>query len=150
MILADADINTNFSSPVFEDKDQIKVETELRKTFRSYLIEKTLTCYSNSDRDFVTVQVLLQDSEGEFYYPIQARCKWDGKRDLSKKDTALFLLDQVAVYLNEYFMEPSTLLTIEWSSHEHSSRSYELRGQIFNKKLETMADEFLKQHDSSL
>ena len=149
MIISDTSVEINFSNPVFAEPEKNKVSDELKKMYRPHLMEKNLEIHTNYDAHFISVQLILQNSDLSFFYPIQARCKWDHKRDLSRKDSALFLLDRISSYLSEYFIDSDTFLTIEWSSLSFDSRDYEMRGQVFNKKLESLADDFLKQHEVS-
>ncbi len=98
---------------------------------------------SQQDRG-VYVKILLANQDESFFYPVEARILAEVE-ELSPRQAALFLIDYIDMYFEEFLMEEdeSLYLPIDWSDHEWDAVKFQVRGQILNRKLERMADELL-------
>ncbi len=97
--------------------------------------------------DVVFARILLRNEDDSFHYPVEARMKYKTE-EMSPREAALFLIDYVDVYLEEYFEDQGGLfLPIDWADHEYCGTEFQVRGQIFNLKVEKMADEILKKNE---
>lgn len=96
-----------------------------------------------ADNSVVTVTVLLKNNDESYFYPVEA------KIDLTEfsgdaQEAALFLLDYIALYFEEYFRDDEGVyLPIDWTAHTCEEYQFFLRGQILNQKMEKMADQLL-------
>ena len=59
-------------------------------------------------------------------------------------DECFILLDLIGEYWGEYFKDDMVTLPIDWQPYEIENGTYFLKGQIMNKNLENMADEWLE------
>ena len=95
----------------------------------------------------VEVKVVLKNADESFYYPVEARMEF-GKEDKTAREAALFLIDYIDVYFEEYFeQDGELLLPINWTAHEYDAVNFELKGQVLNMKLERWADQLIGQAD---
>jgi hypothetical protein len=105
--------------------------------------QRQFSIEGSSDSSVVAVTVLLKNAVESFYYPVE------GKIDLidfsgDALEAALFLLDYIALYFEEYFREDEGVyLPIDWTPHTCDEYQFFLRGQILNRKMESMADRLL-------
>ena len=93
----------------------------------------------------VLVKVTLENSEKTFVYPVEARIDFK-KEEMTENKSALFLIDYIDTYFEEFLLEEDEelYLPIDWAKHTYEAVEFEVRGQIKNEKLEDMADELLK------
>lgn len=94
----------------------------------------------------VFVKVLLRNEDDSFHYPVEARMKYKTE-EMSPHAAALFLIDYLDVYFEEYFEDDGLFLPIDWADHAYCGADFQVRGQIFNLKVEKMADELLKKNE---
>ena len=96
----------------------------------------------------VLVQVLLSNEDESFFYPVDARVKFEVE-EMSVNEAALFLIDYIDVYFEEFLLEEDEelYLPIDWKDFEYEAVNFQMKGQIFNKSLENMADELLRQSE---
>lgn len=94
----------------------------------------------------IYVTVLLANTEQSFYYPVEARILYEAE-ELSPRNAALFLIDYIDMYFEEFLLEEdeSLYIPIDWADHQYDAIDFQIRGQIINKMLENMADELLQQ-----
>ena len=112
--------------------------------YASYLEGRFFELESSSDQDLVHAKVLLRNKTDHFYYPVQGQIAYK-QEDLSPKDAALFLIDYIDFYFEEFFKENGDiLLTIDWSKHAFEAKEFQIKGQILNLERERLADEWLK------
>ena len=96
-----------------------------------------------AERDSNTwVQVLLRNDTDAFHYPVEARIAPCATR--APRAQAFFLLAFIDSYWEEFFEEGEDLfIPIDWSPYEYQGEKFHLRGQVFNRRAEKMADELL-------
>jgi len=92
----------------------------------------------------VYVMVLLANADQSFYYPVEARIIWENQ-DLTAHKAALFLVDYIDIYFEEFLLEEDEQMyvPIDWADHQYDAIDFQIRGQIRNRKLENQADEWL-------
>ncbi|MFY7930282.1 MAG: hypothetical protein ACOVS5_15515 [Oligoflexus sp.] len=98
----------------------------------------------------VFVTVLFANQDQSYYYPVEARVMY-GKEEMKAREAALFLLDYIDTYFEEYLLEEDEqlYLPIDWADHQYEAIEFQVRGQILNRKLEAMADEWLSRDEDA-
>ncbi|HET9238201.1 MAG TPA: hypothetical protein VFO10_13155 [Oligoflexus sp.] len=93
----------------------------------------------------VFVKVILSNQDKSYYYPVEARVLYE-KEEMQRGEAALFLLDYIDAYFDEYLTQESEeiYLPIDWADFQYEAIDFQMRGQILNLKLEELAEEFLK------
>jgi len=87
----------------------------------------------------------VKSSDAKFVYPIEARVM-HGQEEMTPREAALFLVDFVDLYLEEYFVdedEECPYLTIDWSDFDYDAVKFQMRGQIINQSVEDLGSEWL-------
>lgn len=99
----------------------------------------------------VFVKVILSNQDRSFYYPVEARVLYE-KEELQKGKAALFLIDYIDSYFEEYLTQENEeiYLPIDWADFQYEAVDFQMRGQILNMKLEELAEEFLKSDKPAL
>ena len=93
----------------------------------------------------VLVKVTLEHPDKTFVYPAEARIDFK-KEEMTANEAALFLIDYIDTYFEEFLLEEDEelYLPIDWAKHTYEAVDFEVKGQIKNEKLEDMADDLLK------
>jgi hypothetical protein len=96
----------------------------------------------------VLVRITLRNASGSYYYPVEGRLDYSNQ-DMSAHDAALFLLDYLPLYFDEFFADDEgVFLPIDWANHECDEVKFQLKGQILNLEAERLADELLNKGNS--
>ena len=94
-------------------------------------------------KDVAQVQVLLQNQDQSFYYPVDGRISAEN-HTLSLRECALAVIDFIEAYFGEYFGgDENVFLPIDWNDFSFEGIDFQLKGQVRNLKAEQMADELL-------
>lgn len=137
------DLNTKFLSQV-ECNDLADM---MQQKYGLYLDGRSFEVTAETQpADVVLVKALLRNEDDSFHYPVEARMKYKTE-EMSPREAAIFLIDYLDVYFEEYFEDDSLFLPIDWSDHVYCGTEFQVRGQIFNLKVEKMADELLKKNE---
>jgi hypothetical protein len=124
------------------ERDQLIAET-LESKYGSWLGKRYFEVATTHDGPVVIVRILLRDADKTFYYPMEGRMNF-ADQDLKEHEARDFLLDFMDSYVQEFLAGgEDTYLTIDWSTYDCDGIELQLRGQILNLKLESMADELL-------
>lgn len=93
----------------------------------------------------VFVKVILSNQDRSYYYPVEARVLYE-QEEMQKGEAALFLLDYIDAYYDEYLTQENEelFLPIDWADFQYEAIDFQMRGQILNLKLEELAEELLK------
>jgi hypothetical protein len=93
----------------------------------------------------VFVKVILSNQDRSYYYPVEARVLYE-KEELQRGEAALFLLDYIDTYFDEYLTQENEeiYLPIDWADFQYEAIDFQMRGQILNLKLEELAEQLLK------
>jgi hypothetical protein len=139
--------STDELRPILTEESTL-LEDVLNKKYAFYIKDKHFSVVARGDDSAVYVTVTLSNDDESYYYPVDARMKYKVE-EMEQGEAALFLLDYIDAYFEEYLTESEDMmLCIDWADHEYDAVNFQIRGQIFNKKLEEMADKFLKDHSS--
>lgn len=118
----------------------------LHNKYGQYIDDKTFLVEAKLENEFVYATVTLKNQDCSFYYPVETRIDFK-KEELSVNEATLFLIDYIDSYFEAYITEDEDLfLNIDWTEHNYSATSFQIKGQILNQKLENLADELLKDH----
>ena len=129
---------------VTNEECQELAETMMKK-YRIALKDRSFSVRASLQGKGVYITVLLANPEQTYFYPVEARMMY-AEEELTPREAALFLIDYVDSYFEEYLLEEDEdlFLPIDWTDHEYDAFDFQIKGQILNRKLEALADEWLK------
>ncbi|MCX6130978.1 MAG: hypothetical protein NTX25_18210 [Proteobacteria bacterium] len=98
----------------------------------------------------VFVTVTLAKPDKSYVYPVEARILYE-KEEMSRGEGAIFLIDYIDTYFEEFLYEEDEqlYLPIDWADHQYEAVDFQIRGQIRNKLLEDMADQLLNENKAN-
>jgi elongation factor P hydroxylase len=113
--------------------------------YQAALKDRSFSIDAKHEGRAVYCTVLLSNDDESFYYPVEARVLHEPE-ELSPREAALFLIDYIDTYFEEFLMEEdeSIYVPIDWADHEYDAVNFQIRGQILNRKLDEMADSILR------
>jgi len=115
----------------------------MNQKYASLLDERRFQITAQNDKGSVTVKVICENPDQSYHYPVEARIN-HVQEEMDAAEAALFLIDYVDLYFNDYFGDDEDLfLPIDWKDTQYDAVDFQIRGQVLNLKLERMADEFL-------
>jgi hypothetical protein len=127
---------------VINDRDQV-VSEMLERKYGAWLGTRYFEVLTTTEGPVVNVRLLLRDADKSYFYPIEGRMNF-AEQDLKANEARDFLLDFMDAYVQEYLSGgEETFLTIDWANYDCDGVELQMRGQILNLKLETMADELI-------
>lgn len=123
------------------------VTTELAhlmdKKYAGYRRDRNFSIAARRDYDRVSVAVVLRNSNEHFYYPVEGRLNFVDET-MKPEEAAFFLIDYIDLYFNEFFTEEENVwIPIDWAKFEYEATDFELKGQVYNKYAEGLADKLL-------
>lgn len=133
---------------VLTEEERFNLSKILNTKYASYLEGRFFEIIAESASDYVNATVTLRNSTDRFHYPVEGRMVYR-EQNLSPKDAALFLIDYIDFYFDEFFKEADVYLTIDWSKHKFENKEFFMKGQILNLEGERLADEFLEKAQPS-
>jgi hypothetical protein len=120
----------------------------LERKYGAWLGRRYFEIDSRIEGPVVNVTILLRDADKSFYYPIEGRINF-GDQDLAVESAKDFLLDFMDAYVEEFLSGgEETYLTLDWSTYDCDGIELQMRGQILNLRLESMADELMSRPDT--
>jgi hypothetical protein len=123
--------------------DELKELAKAMNTkYKSVLDGRLFSLEAEHKDDGVYVTVLLKNKDSSFYYPVEARVKYKHE-ELGVSEAALFLIDYIDTYFEEFLVSQEIYLPIDWADYEYEAVDFQIKGQILNKKLDQLADELL-------
>ncbi len=123
----------------------LEIARIMENKYSIYLDERGFVAKAEyeADNDAVYVEVVLRNAEESFFYPVSARIK-PALEELKPYAAATLLFDVIDSYFEEYFTSGESIyLPIDWTNMEYDAAQFQIKGQIFNRKIEKMADELL-------
>jgi len=109
-----------------------------------FLGERKSSIKADQDGDAIFVDVFLKSDDETYYYPVSTRIDLE-REELAPKDAALFLIDFVDLYFDDYFDGgESVFLAIDWTDFQYDAVNFQMKGQIINQRLKSMADKLLQ------
>ena len=129
----------------------VELAKALETKYRIAMNGRSFSIKAENTETDVSVSVLLESQDKSFHYPVDARVKFESE-EMTANEAALFLIDYIDIYFEEFLLEEdeSLYLPIEWNDFEYEAVNFQMKGQIFNRKLDNMADELLKQADITI
>jgi hypothetical protein len=120
--------------PVFNENFFEKLKTDENIYGEGYYSENT--CFA---------AFIIKNEDESFYYPVETKVLVSDNPSLEENDARIALLDFSLEYFEKYFMNDRELyLRIDWSPFKIGDIKIFAKAQVFNKKLEKMADDLLK------
>ncbi len=121
-----------------------ELATSMNTKYRLALRDRKFAVSAELRGRAVFVKVVLSNADKSFYYPVEARLLHE-KEEMKTGQAAIFLLDYLDTYFEEFLLEEDEelYLTIDWSDHQYEAVEFQVRGQIQNLKLEAEADRLL-------
>ena len=111
--------------------------------YQIYLDERRFEIEAKEEAEGVRVVTTLSNKDESYYYPVNARMMHKSE-NLAPRKAVLFLINYIDSYFEDYLTElESTYLPIDWTDMEYEGTSFQIKGQVINKKVELLADELL-------
>lgn len=124
-----------------------QLSTLMAEKYTMFMAGRRFVIEAAKDLHRVTVKVTLTNEDESYFYPVYGRMNID-REDLKAEEAALFLVDYIDAYFEDFFEEGEDLyIPIEWAKYEYDATEFELKGQIFNLKAERLADELLSRSE---
>ncbi len=135
-------------APEFLTNDEcIELADTMVKKYRIAMKDRSFSIRAAVQGSGVYVTVILSNKDQSYYYPVEARVMFEVE-ELEPREAALFLIDYIDTYFEEYLYEEDEqiYLPIDWADHEYEAVTFQIRGQILNQKLDSLADQWLISH----
>ena len=112
--------------------------------YKIALKDRLFSITMSKKEEVVFVKILLSSNDGRFYYPVEGRINHKTE-EVSPFEAGVFLADYIDIYFEEFLLEEEEelYLPIDWANHEYEALTFQIRGQIQNKKLDRAADHLL-------
>ena len=94
-------------------EERTELALMLSRKYGSALKQRYFEVDLKRDGSGVYAKVTLRDRSGSFYYPVEGRMSHDD-HSMSSRDAALFLVDYIDAYYEEYLRDGETFLPIDW------------------------------------
>jgi hypothetical protein len=121
----------------------------LNQKYKSAIGDRYFVVESISGVGVLTITVTLKNDQGSFVYPVEARIDL-ANQDLSEIEGRDLLLDFIESYFAEFLNDgQETYLPIDWSTYDVDGFEFQMRGQILNQHLESLADALIEGKDIS-
>lgn len=115
----------------------------LERKYGAWLGKRYFEVDGHLDGPTLYLKITLKSADRSYVYPIEGRMMF-ADQDMKLDQARDFLLDFMDAYLQEYLSGgEETYLTIDWSTYDCDGVELQLRGQIFNEKLEELADQWM-------
>lgn len=134
------------NAPEFLTNEECQELAEtMMKKYRIALKDRAFSIKASLQGKGVYITILFSNPDQSYYYPVEARVMY-AEEEMSPREAALFLIDYIDTYFEEYLLEEDEelFLPIDWTDHEYEAVDFQIKGQILNRKLESLADEWLK------
>ncbi|MGE0172287.1 MAG: hypothetical protein AB7T49_05865 [Oligoflexales bacterium] len=131
-------------------QDMDYLSNQMNTKYSNFLRGRSFKISCDVGPRVIHATVTLTNGDESFFYPVEARLDYV-EEELTKKSAALFLVDYIDVYFEEFLTEDEQVfLNIDWAKHQYDAVEFEIKGQILNLKLERLADDLLKSNESML
>jgi hypothetical protein len=95
------------------------------------------------DAEVLDVTLTLSNDAQTFFYPVQTRIL-HRIQNVSQKDCLTFLLEYLESYFEDFFLnDEGVYLPIDWTDSEFDGIDFQIRGQIQNLLMESLADRLI-------
>ena len=125
-------------------EERTELALMLSRKYAASLSQRYFEVDLKQDGSGVYAKVTLRDRSGAFYYPVEGRIAHED-HSMSSREAALFLVDYIDAYYEEYLRDGETFLPIDWAEYETEGVVFQLKGQVLNLEAERMANEILEQ-----
>lgn len=121
----------------------------LDNTYAGKLKERFFVVTGESKDEELYLTVLVKSPDESFYYPIECRINHKSQ-ELDLSEALDLCLDYINSYLSEYFREQEEVyLPIDWAPYFVDGIEIFLKAQLFNRKLENLADQWLEKNSET-
>ena len=139
-----------FSSALSEDTygyNRARIAAIFDEKFAGMVGPRFFEVRLDKANDFCLLSVILKNPDESFYYPVHAKINIT-EQDIDMGKAFELMLDYVDIYFMEYFREnENVFIPIDWASYTFEGYELFMHGQVFNNKLEKMADALLSGAD---
>lgn len=131
------------------NEECVELAETMVKKYRIAMKDRNFSIGASVQGKGTYVTVLLANADQSYHYPVEGRLMHEAE-EMEPREAALFLIDYIDAYFEEYLYEEDEqiYLPIDWTDHEYDAVNFQVRGQIVNKKLESLADEWLAKAES--
>lgn len=123
-------------------EESFELALMLRRKYAHAIDRRYFEVDLKKDGSGTYAKVILRDESGAFFYPVEGRIA-HGDHTMSAREAAIFLVDYIDAYFEEYLRDGDVFLPIDWSDYEVDGVVFQLKGQILNLEAERLADELL-------
>lgn len=135
---------TQVNAELLSDEERQDLARMMEKKYFRSIGDRKISISVHATESETEVIVLVASPDESFYYPIESRIK-HCEQEQSVREAQLFLLDYIDQYLEEYLLEDDQLfIPIDWTDYSHDAVDFQMKGQIFNRKLENLALEWIE------
>ncbi|MFK7872115.1 MAG: hypothetical protein AB8C84_02945 [Oligoflexales bacterium] len=135
----------------FSKDDEKELSIIMNTRYAACLNDRRFHLSTSVEKNTVAAKVTLENSDQSFHYPVEARMMISEDSKLSVFDATAWIVDAIDMYFDEYLNgDESTFLPIDWTEFSTEGHIYQMRGQVMNRKLEDLGDEWLKLHGSDV
>ena len=125
---------------VLSKEEEFSLIQILNRKFAVFLNGRFFSLNLNVNEQSAYITVTLQSNDGEYFYPVEARVAYKDQ-DATAKDSVLIILDYIDIYFDEYFKNNEEVyLPLDWSGYKFEELEFDLKAQVKNKKVESLAD----------
>lgn len=132
------------SSAIMSVEELLRLSQLMNKKYGGLIRDRSFSCHASRNGDVIEATVTLANKDRSYCYPVEGRLMLSSN-SLEPVAAALFLIDYIDVYFDEYLRDGGdALLPIDWADFEHDGVGLQVRGQVLNLKLEAEADRLLE------
>ena len=119
------------------------IENMIDVRFSSWRKDRSFRLTVLADAEILEVTLTLTNHTQSFFYPVESRLL-HRSQNVSAKDSLAFLLEYLESYFEEFFKnDESVYLPIDWTDSEFDGIEFQIKGQIQNLLMESLADKLL-------
>jgi hypothetical protein len=134
---------TKDESASFNPAELNSFENTMNMRFARWRKDRSFRLAVSSDAEALEVTLTLSNESQTFFYPVQSRLL-HRTQNVSLQDSFTFLLEYIESYFEEFFLnDEGVYLPIDWTDCEYDGINFQIKGQIQNLLMESLADKLL-------
>lgn len=137
----------NWEKRFLTPEEIAEMEAVFNERFFSFIKrDENIFIEGGCEEEILYITLILKNTDESFYYPFETSISKKDNPALSFEDAKNILLDFIGAYFEEYFSsDRGTFISIDWCEFNCEGVKFHARGQVINKKIEDLADSFLKE-----
>lgn len=132
------------STSIFTLEQTEAMSSILNRKYARQLNDRSFAIEGFKSGQIIEMKVTLASADRSFVYPVEGRLTLEDQ-NLSPAKAKDLLLDFLDSYFEEYLQSSEEIyLPIDWTSYECDGVEVQLRGQVYNEKLDKLADDLIE------